>query len=450
MARKITISLEKERARVLYASKRGRGYVVEDILTVDYHELDSYLASEKTKDFYICANFSDYLQQTFYLPPTGRSKLKKLIEIELSRSVNYPEGFVYTFFDLGKTTIDGQVKKEIFAISVPLKQVNEYLSIFRRNNKRVKCLFPDFLSLLNIVPETDYPVLYIYPKDNEQIMFLVEKGRLIFYRSYSAITETIDDIDIQNINMTVNYCKQKIGAEARVAMFIGDPEFSQHLTVEPIVPIANLTMPDDIDLRGIPSALRLSDIILPISLLKSYRTSDILPAEYKRQGYLSIYLKAASVVFALMSVLLIGLTGGNIVKIKHELREVKELRRQMTDIQDLYNELNRIKAEYRNYEVPLQYLLIHRKYSTPLTILLALPGAVNRQIEIRSIKINTTEHSSGKITFEIKGSVKSDSMAELQSSVERFITKITASHHIKIVKTDYNLGEKEFYIQGNY
>ncbi len=450
MTRKITISLEKDWARVVYAKRRGRGYVIEDILTVDYHEIDHFLASEKNRDFYVCASFSDYLQQTFYLPPTGKSKLKKLIELELSRVVNFPEGFVYTYFDLGKTIIDGQVKKEIFAVSVPLRQVNEYLSIFKRNNKVVKCLFPDFLSLLNIVPMTDYPVLYIYPKSNEQIMFLVERGRLKFYRSFSAITETIDDIDIQNINMTVNYCKQKLGAEARVAIFIGAPEFSQNLSVEPLVPIANMTMPEDIDLRGIPSAIRLSDIILPISLLKNYRTSDILPSEYKRKRYLSIYLKAASVVFALLSILFLTLTGSNAVRIKHSLSEIGELRTQLTDLHSIYNELNRVKAEYNNYRIPLQYLINHRKSSSPLTILLALPGAVKRKIKIKSIKITRSEQSSGEITFYIEGTVKTDSLAELQSSVEDLLSTIKTIDDIKIVKTNYTLGKKEFYIKGRY
>ncbi len=449
MTKRVTISLEQDRARVLYARKRGRGYVIEDILTLDYSELDRFLDSEKTKGFYVCASFSDYLQNTLYLPPTGRSKLRKLLELELSRTVNYPEGFVFTYFDLGKTVIEGHTKKEIFAVSVPQRQVKEYLSIFKRHNKRVKCLLPDFLSLLNIVPYTDYPVLYIYSKRTERIMFLVERGRLYFYRSFSAISETIDDIDFQNINMTVNYCKQKLGAEAAVAMFIGDPEFSQNLAVDPVIPVANMAMPEDFELRGSSLALSRSDIILPLSLLRKKKAPDLLPSEYRLEGYLQTYLKAASIVFALSALLLAGLTVNNVINIRDNQRQIKMIRSQLTGLPELISELNTVRAEYNTYRVPLKYLIAYRESPSPLNLLIALPKALSERIKIKSIKINSSVHDK-KISFIIEGLVKTSSMAEFQSMVNEFVSGIRSVKGIKDIRTSYNLERRDFIVKGWY
>ncbi|RMG73134.1 MAG: hypothetical protein D6710_03885 [Nitrospirae bacterium] len=450
MARRITISLEENRARVVYASRRGRGYTVDDILTLDYQELERFLEKEKTKTFYVCASFSDYFQQTLYLPPTGKKKLKRLIELEIARNVNYPEGFVYTYFDLGKVEQEGRTKREIFAVSVPLREVNRYISIFRAHNKRVKCLFPDFLSLLNLIPVTDYPALYIFSKKNERIMFLVQGGRLFFYRSFSSISDSIDDIDLQNINMTINYCRQKFGMETRVALFIGDPSFSDNLTVEPIVPIANLMLPEKIQIKTAPAEIGLSEIILPLSLLYKWKSEDLLPGQYRAEEYLRGYLKVATVAFVLTGLLLMSLTGLKLINIKNELGEIKKTRAGLTELTSLFDELNRVRADYGRYDKAINLLIQHRNSPPPANFLYSLPACLTEGIEITSIRMGTSRQDTEGLSFFIDGRVRTESLTSLQSAVDGFVSKLKAQQGITVDRADYDLRSREFHIKGIY
>ncbi len=449
MANKVTISLEKDRVKVLYATRRGRRYLVKDILTFSYPELDRFLREEKSSKFFVCASFNEFFQDTLYLPPARKSHLKKLIESEISRSAGFNDRFVFTYFNLGKRTIEGKIKQEVFVFAVPLQEVESYLTIFNRYNKKIKCFLPDFLTLLNIIPVTEYPVLYIYPRNNERLMFVVQDGKLIFYRSFSAISEILDNIDIQNINMTVTYCKQRLNISPEFAVLIGDPDVSDSLNMDPLVPLASLTPPANIDLKGLKSLQRISEYILPLSLLQKWKKEDFLPKNYHYKWYLKYYLNTASTAFAVTGLVFALLSGLKIKQLSTIKKDVTSLRQSLLVADPIIRQVRSIKNEYNRYRTLEDILSKKRKGANPVSILIQIPEVVSKDIQIKSIMLQRTQDGQ-KVAFTIAGKVKGEGFFEVEANIKGLSAGLKNIEGLQILGIDYNLSNREFQISGNY
>ncbi len=448
MAKRINISIEGDQVKVLYATKRGRRYIVNDLLSFHYNELSSYLQEEKSKEFYLCVSFKEFFQANFYLPPARKSHLKRLIETEIRKNIGPDTEFIYTYFELGTKIVEGKEKTEVFTIAVLQKEADMYLELFKQHNKKVKCLFPDFLALLNILPETDHPVLYIYPKESERVMFIVQKGKLLFYRSFSAISEIIDDIDIQNINLTINYARQRISTAPEFAVLIGDPPFSETVSQQPVVPIASIRMPSNIDLRGIKATHKISEYVLPLSLLQKWKKEDFLPKQYRYEYYLKSYLKAASLFFAILSLTLIAMSGMTLNNIKNNHREISFLRTSLNNLDSTLRELQALDSQYQKYQIAKELLVKYRTSPSPFPLLLMLPEIDLKDIEIHYIKIDSPVDNT--LSFTLEGTVNVATYTEVEHRVQGFSNQLRNLKGLQIKGVNYNLKSHEFKIEGIY
>lgn len=441
--RKIAISLREDRADVLYARKKKGKIIIDDIVSLKREELDGFLAKEKASHFYLTVSFKEFYQNTLYIPPVEKKKdIKTLLKKELQELIPQDREFLFNYFVLGDRVIDDKKSKEIFVISVPQDEVEEIIYQFIKNKKTISLLHSDFLSLLNLVPPMDDPILFVFPTGNERYVYLIEKGKIHLFRSFTGLTSEIDDFDIQNINMTISYCNQRLKIQPKAIFIVGDSEISSNTSTVPLLPLASLLLPRYLDFGRRIDHLSFSRYLLPASALLKPRIRDFVTEKYRLFRAIKSYLTYSTVLMLILSVFLGYFTISDLATLNTEKTVISGLR-SLAEIEALYNDYENLRQEMDKSSHIMDLIKKARTEAGYAEVLEAFSRLDFSGVNIRSIRLTQDMVS-------IEGDVEGDAFMDVNKNYRDLIEVLQSLDKFTLLSESFDINNRDFSIEGRW
>jgi len=446
---RVIVSFEDTTVRVVYAAYKGKGPVVKDALTLRTEQFDDFLDKEKTKEFIVVNNFKDSFQDIILIPPAKKRYLKKLIEAEVRKRATFQEfSFIYTVS--GERLIENRKMKEVFVFAVNNEDIRGIINRFVNKGKIVRAIYPDVFAIASTISSAE-PVLCVSEAGMNKNFFLIKDGKIQFVRTAQSLEKGINDLDVQNINMTINYCRQSMRINPGLIMLTGSLCAEYKATTPPSIPISCLSQhgPQKIfDFSGYTQQSQtFLDFAAAMSALYVSRDKDLLTTEYKNLYRMGFFLRYSTSLFLALSILCLGYAGYIIMGINDARDKINQKRRNLPDLNHILSTYDAKRAELLAY-MPFIMSLKDTSNTPDIQRLLSLLSELKRDnISIDSAAV-TAQGDIMKI--EIKGRVKTEGFAAAQMYYQRMIDSITLLRGLTVKGHGLELKDRSFHIEMEY
>lgn len=445
MGKAVAVSFEGENVRVVYASLSKKGIEVDDVLILKDEQFDEFLEKEKTKEFTVVFDFKNFYQDIISIPPVKKRYVKKLIEAEIrKRAADFKE-FSFIHFLHGEKIIENKRVQEIFVFAVKKEDLESIISRFVNKDKIIKAIYPNVFSVAGLVQSIEEPFLCIAEIGVNKILFLLKDGLMQFVRDIHSFENGINDLDIQNINMTINYCRQTMRINPSFIMLMGGLCNNYSAAAPPSIPVVCLA-PIFFKSRINNTIL---DFIFPVSAF--FITGDskinLLTREYKNFCQIRLFLRCSTIL--LLSLSIIGIFyAGFMAKSSIESRnQLNSVRMNSPGVEGILSPYENKKTEIAGYQPFITSL--NNVALTPdiQRFLSLLSGIRTDNIRIDSISITTGD---GSLKGELKGLVRSEGYASMQMYYQQIIDSISGLKGFSIKRHNIELKDRTFQIEVEY
>jgi len=442
LGKTVAVSFEEKSVKILHASLKGKDLFIEDAKIIADEQFDFYLRRERSKEFIVTYDFSESYQGVITTPPVKTAYLEKIVESEI-RKVIETRDFSFIYSPIGERVIEQKRIMEVSYFAVRNEELRNVVNRFYENGKVVKALYPRVFSLLPLFKPSDDAILGVSGTETEKTAFLIKKGAIYFVRRFKSLTRGVSDIDIHDINMTVNYCLQSLRISPSLILLAGNlSESYEGLSVAPSLPLTCLYKPQYIRCP----VETFNEFITPLASLYAPKSSSILSREFKNIYMLKNYLVNASRLFIISTILCLGALfyeAKNIMDINEQLRLAKK---DIAEIEKILPEYALKEAEIKRYMPVVSFL------SKPLPeiqgLLIAVGGMETRDAIFNSIDAVPRDDISFLVT--INGAIKADTYTAMQSSFKNIIDSLGRIENIKITGKSMDIANKTFSIQMDY
>ncbi len=437
------MSFEDSVIKVVYASAKGGNVAVTDTLILNDEQFDNFLLREKTNQFIVTHSFKDFFQEVFFIPPVKDKYVESLIEAEIKRKAPFSTfSFIHT--DLGEKVVDGKKMREVFVFAVRNDEINGIVNRFIQRDKVVKAFYPDIFVIASMMDLKDKSVLGVIEAGLNKTLFLVSKGNICFVRTVQSLEHGLGDLDIQNINMTVNYCWQSLKIGPSIVMLTEHLCRNYNATMSAAAPIACLTQ------RYISAKSEVAhDYTAPVSavLVPASGRANLLMKEYKRFFQARQLLVYSSFLFLISSFIGAGYAAYSTSKIGEMKKRLISARKTLPGIEGIITAYDSKNEELNRYAPYLA--LINSSASIPdLQGFLYLLSKLNMDsVQLVSISVTPGERV---LHSELKGSVKSDSYGDAQRDYQLLVDRIGKLKGVAVTDHSLDLIKKEFQIKADF
>lgn len=444
MNKQIAVSFENESVKVVYVSINRGNIVVKKALTLTDEEFDRFLQTEKDNNFTVVSDFQNFYQDIITLPPAKEKYLRSLVKLEIKKKSPELKDFSFYYTVLRDIQREGKQLKEVFVLAVSNEDLNSVVDRFDKHNKSVRYLYPNVLTLSNFVAltngEPDQPVLNVVDLGITKTIFLMKNHKLHFVRVAQSDGKGINDIDVENINMTIAYCRQTLRLNPTNIALIGSPGDRQKTNLNLVAAVESIQYPTNI----VAFEETIAEYIVPISAFlhdKELRKNNLLPEYCKSLLFQKMVLKYGIVSFLLFSLVGAGYTGMKVVGISSLKDNITTLRREI-------NEKQPIVSEYETQSKELQQLMPTVNFINTLNaspdvqkVLIALQCLSMKNVKTQSISINNDKDL---LQIQVNGSISSNNFAELQSTYKDLLGEIKKVNNLEISTQKLELKSKSF------
>lgn len=435
----VVVSFEGNTIKVLYGTLKGRDIVVSDALSLRDDQFDDFLRKEKTKEFIVVNSFKDFYQDTILIPSTKNKFVKKLVDIETRKKSPFKDlSFIYTIS--GEKIIENRRMKEVSVFAVNNDEINGIVSRFISRGKVVRAIYHDIFSIASQIETGDLPVLCVSEVGLNKNLFLIRDGRIHFARTAQSIEPGLNDFDIQNINMTINYCRQTFRTNPFSIMLIGSLCNNFNATMATLVPMSCFTQ----KLYRIKQVVSL-DFISPITAIHARkRDINLLPAQLRSFFQIRMFLRYSTFLMLFLSVIGV-IYGVYIAKRSVDLRDnIVSKRISPADLNATLYLHDSKKAELSRYAPFIKLVRDALSSPEPYRFLALLSDLKTDNIKINSVSVNAGDDV---LKIGLKGLVKTDGYAVMQEDYQRFIDQTAALKGVIIKKNEIELKDKSFQIE---
>lgn len=450
MSKLIAVSFENEIVKIVYASSGSGRITVQKELVIKDEEFDDFLKTERASHFTVVCNFKKTYQDVLLLPPVKEKVLKKLVEAELRKKSPELKEFSYYHTILGESLYEGRKMTEIFAFAVSNDELFQVIERFEKHGKVIDNLYSDIISLSFLVSMTSdapkEPALYVSESGTIKNVFLVKNGKVVFTRNLQSSASGINDMDAQNINMTVNYCRQTLRTNPAAIILVGSvgSKFESSVTLAaPVVVFSN-------DLNAGLSPERTLELITPISALQQHKgleESSIYPEDSRAVDMQKKALNYCAVLFLLLSI-------GGMAYLRPMISETKDLKEKITVLRKEIAQMETVTASYRTrtdelkkYMPNIQFINSIRAYDAK-KILVNLSFLAPAKSKLKDITINditiTAEEKSSRI--QLKGSVQAANFADMEKNYQSILT-LLKNNGLEVSSQSLSINDKKFQIE---
>lgn len=415
MGSSVVVSFEGPLVKVLYGSLKKNAIVVNDALTLKEEQFDDFLLKEKNHGFIVVSNFKDFFHDTLLIPSTKDKFVKKLIEIEIRKKSPFKDpSFIYTI--AGDKVVENRRMKEVSVFAVNNNEINGITDRFVRRGKVVTAFYLDIFSISSMIDSKDLPLLCVSETGATKNLFLLKNGDIHFARTTPSFEAGIGDHDIQNINMTVNYCRQTLRTDPAFIMLTGSICSNYSATAGPVIPIACIVQ-NAVSRKGVSVGSLYTDFTTPLSaFLVRNSNLNLLTAQYKGFFLTDLLLKYSAFLFIMLSILGLGYSGyklNNIVTLRNRLESI---RAETSGADITISRYESKKSEFENY----------KPFITSMTQAASVPDiqrflAVLSELKTDTVWIDYLSISGTDILkIELRGLIKNGGYTDMQKNYENF------------------------------
>jgi len=453
LARQIAVSFENEIIRIVYASLKRGNLTVKKTLVLKDEEFDDFLKKEKTRHFIVVCDFKTFYQDILLLPPVKEKFLRNIVEAEIRKRSPEMKEFSFFHVSLGERMHEGRKMNETFVFAVNNYDLSNVIERFGRYGKVVKGIYPAAFTISRLV-NLSYgiaadPLLCVAESESRKILLLIKDGKLYFIRAAQSFESGIHDIDVQNINMTVNYCRQTVRLNPLQVILLGTACSHYETTIDLTLPVICMNPPSAVA----ASRETIMEFIIPLSVIlnvKGLETGNLLPPAYRtlyRQKEILTYYTAFFVIF-----FIIGL---GYLKIKQT--ETEGVRKKIDSLRSEMQAMEPAIADYENKKKELDKRMplinfINSMNSSPdmqmaLAALSSLKEAREKGVNIDAIDMSPEGNA---VRIKIKGGITAKSFTEMQQLYQGITGSIKKTGGMELLSDKIDLSGKVFHIEIKY
>ena len=436
----------------MLVDQSGDRLTVREARTFPHNELEDFLADCQEKNCTVCCNPSSFYQDIIYLPPSAEKYYDSLVRAEIQKEHSDLTSFSFFFRTIGELTVDGALKSKIAVFSYTDELLSNYIALFNRNGKVVSHLYavqyPIFRLAASICPEdTGEARIYIAALPGEKLIMLSEKGECDFIRKIPSPDSALLAGDIQNINMTVDYCFQTLRIRPAEAVMFSPSKNAEETAGLLSIPFKSISPPA---LAGIPHDT-VQDYIAPLAALlhqlKSPHECDILPSDYVSFKQNKRILVTGTVILAVLSLLLTGFLLAERMIISDHISEISLIRKHLSSFDTDMAAYRKLDEEAKSLEHPITFLNKLKKTLNPEAALASLTIPVTNGYEFNGI---TAKNGDGFISVHFEGSITAAGFKDTQTEFEGIIEKLKIFPGYSVISSNVDIKQKTFSIEARF
>ena len=403
MARQVAVSFENETIKVVYASSDNEKLLIEKTLTLRNEEFDGFLRREKTKNFTVACDFKSFHEDILLIPPVKEQYIKSIIASEIKKK--FPElrnpSFLYTV--LGEKLHEGRLMKEIFIFAVSNEDLFGIIDRFDRHNKKIKYLYPSTFALAHLVNSSislkNELALCIAGTGGNTALFFVKDRFFLPFRLTQFSEKGIHNPDIQNINMTIAYCRQTLKLNPTLIALIGEACYRYHSDIDLALPILCIMHPPNIIAA---EKNIIEEFITPVSAIfrvRDMEAGNILPMDYRKFYARKTAIGYLTALFLIFSLLGLGYTGMKISETFLLKGKIESLRAEIKSMEPAFSNY-RAKYEKLQGSFPAINIIKNAGSAHDFQRLLIIMEQLRiKNVNIHSIQINNEKGVSLLLTL---------------------------------------------------
>ena len=387
--KKVAVSFEDTIVKVVYASSHKGRTVVQKTMVFKEEEFDSFLKTTKLPDLTVICHFKKFYSDTMTAPPAKTVYLKKIVESEIKKRFPDLKDFSYFFSIISEKTSGEKGPREIFFFAVDNSELTEIIERFNKFGKSVKYIYPDILTLSSLIKSSTElsgkTVLPMFISGTDRTLFLVRNGKLCFIRVTPSAVHDLTDLDVDNMNMTVSYCRQKLRLNPEFLILLNAVKKEGPLNT--IIPTTPITYPTGV----LASEETLKNFIVPICAIvfgQELKNENLLPIKYKTLYTFRSIASNASLVFLMLSLI-------SLVHILIHFSQISMVREKITTLRKELTEINAITAAYDTNTEKMQHILpliqfVNEAHASPdmQKALVSLKFLPMENLHIKSIQLH--------------------------------------------------------------
>lgn len=273
MSNHTAISFDADAIRVLKAQGKGQSLVVDHASALRQDELDGFLATDRSREYVLLVNTPDAIYETIQIPPVKPALVAPLVAAELQRLFPTLPPFVVAYRAIEDVVRDGKPVRRVACCLIPEEFLAMVLEPFLRHNRPIARIVTLPSSLAHLVAHSPHAslntLLCAYDGGVRKSLFLLEKGCVTLVRQVPSEGSGWDEIDRQNVSMTLDYCFQTLRVR---------PEKNLALNgTEPSPPLAVFTPPE---FQVAPEVIQSHLALIAALAFPPATTEDLRPAPY--------------------------------------------------------------------------------------------------------------------------------------------------------------------------
>ncbi len=447
MSKYIAVSLEDGYVKVAHGDIRRGNTLIGKTFTLSFDEFDRYLETTRENEFIVVGNFENIYQDIISIPPADEKYLRTLLELEIRKRAPELKEFSFFYEELQDVQKEGKRSKDVFVFAVTGEDVENVLERFNRHDKIVSTLFPAVLPLARFLrideaTETNEKMLFLGVIDHgaSKTMFLAREGKLCFVRVAQSDGKGIGGLDVENINMTIAYCRQVLRLNPSSVVYLGGTG-PRDTELTPVVPVAEIAYPDDVQafVDGTKA------YVVPVAAVTHgwrLKAANLLPSAYQglyARRKIMAYGITFLLLFALLGVGYISIMAADVISTK---REITRVRQEIAARQGVIEEYERTTKELKRLEPLITFLgMADRAPDVQKTMAKMNILAINN-VYIKSVNMHKDEKN--EVILQIEGAISAGDYRELQGNYERLLAVIKDAGGLEIVSQGLDLRAKTF------
>jgi hypothetical protein len=443
LGKTVAVSFEGAAVKVVHASLKGKTVTVERTETIPDNEFDDYLRREKASEFIVTGEFKESYHDIITTPVVKKQFLEKIIESEIKK-VLIQRAFSFIYSRIGEKIIDNKRVLEVFYYAVPKESIRMTVERFYNNGKAVKAIFPPVFAVAALFDDriAGEAHMAVFNSGKSRTVFFTKQGVVYFIRNYESYEAALSEFDIQNINMTINYCFQNLRINPSSVFLMGTISESSGNNAITTSPLASLSIPAYIHCRR----EQFNEFLLPIASLLTGKSSNIISREFREVYSLKTYITYASKVFMILALLCAALMFAELKYAAEEKDLIHTAKQGGIDKVKLMDEITVREDKIAPYVPLIEFL---NKPEPRFHKLLASLG----KTDFGGLKINmlnASANSDRSLSVSMHGAAPADSYSAMQDSLEHMTDELKKNKNIDIRNRSVDLKDKTFILEIYY
>lgn len=435
----MVLSLEEDFVKAVEIAKRRNRFVVLSYQEIPATELEDFIKTDRHKEYVLVCNFQNVYQAVLQTPPLKGGYLKNFIASEVSKSAPELGNFELHYQTISEVT-EGRRYQEVFVFAVSTNEVMSIVSRFHQYNKKIRQIYHFALCLNHFpVPEPQSYFIYVVEFSTNKIIVLMKDGKVHFIRDSQSFEKGIHDLDIQSINMTINYFRQTMRVFPVASLLIGEVCTVYESTTNFLLPSMCVLPKDDIEAPMSVLHHYMVPILGGLSFLKN-KGINLLPELYKKLNLKENLLKSYALLLLLIVLGLTASIADLILDIYHENKAITTMRAEMSDSSPVLSEFVDEKKRLETYKRLIEFFNNHcctvNSVAHSIQTIASIKSVVDKDINLNELEIKPS--NDGTI-FAISGTVVEKTPLQVQRIYTHMIQELKTKtpFEIKSSKIEY-------------